>query len=446
MTPFAIRNEQLRALLDHHWGREPALLAGALTAPLLSEQEIIGTLVDISPLLVCEPAEPGTQEEFSVRLFCDGRGLYDGATRASFIPDSRSMSLADYATAVSQRLGGAPFRIIINEFQLLCPPMWPRLRSLVRDLTDSLGVPPGRIEAVLSVGTQASSPYGIQRENGSMLEFVVRGERTTLYWRPEALPAGAWPTQIERLEASANKLTASVHDVTYWPPTYYRTDKNTNDQLQACVQIIVRSEEIKVADWIANHLRGLLGEHHAVMPFSKPIADLHQSELPAQLFEAWNRLTQLIESGAALVSLRRAFAEHQFSRALRDPPRRRPTTTSALQASMRTSVRWEAALEVSWSVGDHSHIGYTSNISFGGIYIADEAPPQVGTEVMIGINGVDSRSTSETSAVAAARVVYVDDNGFAVTFLRPRQEFLAAILKLAVARASDRGHRARDLR
>lgn len=323
-----IRQAAWRDLIDRTWDRFPVRYAGAVVEPLVTSGEVMEALrgVDspLGPRLLDEPPPTAAGAgECRVRVYRDGGELQDRAAFPAFRA-ADSATIEEYGAAVSARLGGRRFGVVVNEFQRLSAPLWQRLHDLLAALAAEVGFSAAKSEAVLFIGDYAATPFGVHRDSAAVLQFSITGRKTMLFWGPDELPAGHHSMPLDELAKSAVVLECGVDDVLAWPPEYHHTAHKEDTGLAATLSIAVYLE-FEPAKLILESLQSVLnaaiGSGRRPRRLYRPSIErdcFAAGALPEELETAWQYLDTLVQSGAAKAWLRSELKRRYASAGL-DP-------------------------------------------------------------------------------------------------------------------------------
>jgi hypothetical protein len=217
----------------------------------------------------------------AVRFFVDD-SLVQADVR-DWLPNHADRTLTGYSARVSERLGGRDLGLVVNHYQVHDAPVWSRTRSFLAGLYAQVGVPSGRADIDVFVGTYRKTPFGLHRDAASNFCFVVDGHKRMRLWaadvfaaRPEANNTTHYQTDLE----SSLVIDAEPGDVIYWPSSYWHCAESDGG-LTVCLNVglFVDADPARfVASAVEDALRARLGPGR--------LSTLRGPDVPARIVEA----------------------------------------------------------------------------------------------------------------------------------------------------------------
>jgi hypothetical protein len=426
MVMRAIRDSAWSDLIGRAWDGAPVRYADAVTEPLVTSAEIMaalsGAASPLGPMLDAAPRS-GPSEGVDCRLYIDGGELRDPA---AFLPfRAVGSTVEEYGAAVSRRLNGRRFGIVVNEFQKICPPLWRRLGGLLSELAGAVGFSAAKAEAVLFIGDYSATPFGVHKDSAAVLQFSIAGSKTMLFWGPGELPADYRSMASAELEKTALSLTCGPRDFLAWSPDYHHVAKNDEPGLVVTlsVPVYLEFEPIKII------LQSLQAAFSASAGSSRRFRRLYRADvahalettgaLPEEFEMAWRHVETLIGSRAALGWLR-ADLRRRYGAFGLEPPAEEARPMREVELLAEPS-RPQAMLEVVWASAHGLRRATARDVGPEGMFVIDADAPPVGASLELGLAGESPSSTT------VARVVYRDDAGFAVFYPAPARQFAMAL-------------------
>ena len=203
--------EQLAAV----WDTGPAVLRGALTAPLFSSREyltgILGTARDFA-------ADP--KNRFG-RVFVRGEVVTPEQLPA-FLPSGPSEDIEEYVGRVAR--AHDDFAVILNACERYIPAIRATFVPLLHGLFSRVGYPVQSSLACIYSGTYQTSPFGIHTDPCHVLMSCGLGSKTMAFWPRshfDSMKSSFYdnkvPARVADHLAAATVMQISPGDLLYWP-------------------------------------------------------------------------------------------------------------------------------------------------------------------------------------------------------------------------------------
>jgi hypothetical protein len=226
------------ALLDELatacWGRRPAVWRRPARAPLVTAADALRVLHTLTVRL-----EERGDQRIQPRLFLNGKNRGFDLSRHAARPSDRS--IAAYARRLKRNLGGGEFGFVLEDVPALDTALWFRLQSLIRRLSQRVGVPAGGAHSEIFFGDYSSSPFRLHKDSLETLTWVLHGRKRLLVWPyevfagVEGVPDGAARTQhtLEGLDwepyrDQATVLEGGPGDVFFWPASAWHVAESVD--------------------------------------------------------------------------------------------------------------------------------------------------------------------------------------------------------------------------
>ncbi len=233
---------------------------------------------------------------------------------APLLPARDDGSVDGYFARLDRQLQGRTFELIVNEFQEHSLPLWEALAAFLAGLYRRVGLPGKRAEVAVFLRRQATTSFGVHRDDASVFLFPVIGRKRILAWHPGAFGSRN-PTSTLDYEAhrpDALELEGGPGDVLYWPSSHWHVGES-DDGPSVSVNLGLHLGSDPAAD-LQTALALLLGDSSARRQGPSPNTipnDLRPGSdpLPPAMAELADTLRAATEDGGLERALRLMWAD-----------------------------------------------------------------------------------------------------------------------------------------
>lgn len=220
-SSFSLRNQAAaRDFTREIWETSPAIAQCPTTAGLFSADEVTGIISRARRGII-----RGGAGRIKVR---HGPSIVEQNIER-WLPGDEVLSWSEYHDQLDAVAEGKDFLITITNAQAMSWGLWWKAASFLDPVWQCLGaIPADFVDLDIFCGRYSLTPFGIHRDNASVFQFVLSGDRSMTVWPEDAIesPPSTTAFSCPRMEV----LRASPGEsVAYWPSSYWHVGRSDRD-------------------------------------------------------------------------------------------------------------------------------------------------------------------------------------------------------------------------
>jgi hypothetical protein len=220
--------------LDEHWGRVPGVFRGVAHGAFGDSRTHLEGVV--------RARERCTAGEDVLRIYGGTRLIGTNA----HLPDHlfarpEDGSVRGYAERLKRELGSDEVACVLGRYDRSSEPVWLALTHVLHELFSRLGASALEADPAAFFGCYRKTSFGVHKDDGDVLTFVLEGKKRFLLWPYEYLAdqmgavgcehrtVAGYGGDFEAIRADAIVLEGEPGDMLYWPSSFWHVAESEGD-------------------------------------------------------------------------------------------------------------------------------------------------------------------------------------------------------------------------